>query len=379
VPSSKTVQGEVEVTFLIPCLNEEESLGAVLSEIESSFGKSSLRYEVVVADNGSTDRSVEIALAKGARVVPIPIRGYGAALQGGIAAAAGTYTVMGDADGSYQFKDARAMIELLRSGKDIVMGNRFQGGIESGAMPWLHRYLGNPVLSALGRILFRVPVGDFHSGIRAFSTQRVRDLPLKSPGMEFASEMLVVAMKSGYFIDEVPVTLRPDLRTRAPHLKTWRDGWRHLRFLLSHSPSWTFLVPAALSVALAIVIGIMSVIGPLNAGGIEFSYRTATVAMSVGIIGAIAAWSFFIAREVVDRRTPRIPYTTELTMIASGFMALVGLALIVVEFLSWQADGFGPQPDGRGFFVAVWGCLLFVLGGLSFFFAMLLGLFRSFR
>ncbi|CAN5277852.1 glycosyltransferase family 2 protein [soil metagenome] len=367
------------MTFLIPCLNEEESLGAVLAEITASFADSGLRYEIVVADNGSTDRSREIAVEGGARVVPIPVRGYGAALQGGIASARGAYTVMGDADGSYQFGDAKAMIELLRSGQDIVMGNRFRGTIEPGAMPWLHQYLGNPVLSALGRILFRVPVGDFHSGIRAFSTQRIRDLGLKSPGMEFASEMLVVAMKSGYSISEVPVTLKPDLRSRAPHLKTWRDGWRHLRFLLSHSPSWTFLVPAGIAVVIAVFVGLMSIVGPINAGGVEFSYRTGTVAMAIGIIGTIAAWSFVFAREIVGRRSPRVAYTTELTMIASVLLSIAGLVLIAVEFFSWSAAGFGPQSDGHGFFVVLWGSLLLVVGGLSFFFAMLLGLVRSFR
>lgn len=369
----------LEVSFIIPCLNEEESLGVVLDEIHGRFRDSGLEYEVIVSDNGSTDASCQIAESAGARVVHVAERGYGAAIQGGVGVAQGTYCVMGDADGSYPFADCMPMIEGLRGGADIVMGNRFQGGIEPGAMPWLHRYVGNPALSAMGRILFGVPVGDFHCGLRGFRTLRIQDLALSSPGMEFASEMLVRSQKAGYRIEEVPVRLRRDLRSRPPHLRTWPDGWRHLRFLLAHSPGWIFLVPAVISAVVFGVVLWMAVVGPLSTGNIELSYRTSLVAVTIAMVSGASAWAFVIGRALVGVPIRSFPYSTEVTASVSLLVSCCGAALLVGQYAVWADSGFGELPVGQPLLMAVLGVLLLGLGGISFFFSLLYGLVKSAR
>jgi len=233
----------LELSIIMPCLNEAETLATCIGKARDYLERHKIAGEVLIADNGSSDGSQEIATNSGARVVPIPERGYGSALRGGIAAAKGQYIIMGDADDSYDFTNLSPFLEKLRQGYDLVMGNRFQGGIQPGAMPVLHKYLGNPVLTWLGRLFFGSPCGDFHCGLRGFSKQAIEQLNLRTTGMEFASEMVVKASLYGLKITEVPTTLSPDGRSRPPHLKTWRDGWRHLRFLLMYSPRWLFLYP----------------------------------------------------------------------------------------------------------------------------------------
>jgi glycosyltransferase involved in cell wall biosynthesis len=233
----------LELSIVMPCLNEAETLATCIGKARDYLERQQIAGEVLIADNGSSDGSQEIATNSGARVVPIPERGYGSALRGGIAAAKGQYIIMGDADDSYDFTNLSPFLEKLRQGYDLVMGNRFQGGIKPGAMPVLHKYLGNPVLTWLGRLFFGSPCGDFHCGLRGFSKQAIKQLNLRTTGMEFASEMVVKASLYGLKITEVPTTLSPDGRSRPPHLKTWRDGWRHLRFLLMYSPRWLFLYP----------------------------------------------------------------------------------------------------------------------------------------
>ncbi|MCZ8128976.1 MAG: glycosyltransferase family 2 protein [Microcystis sp. LE19-114.1B] len=233
----------LELSIVMPCLNEAETLATCIGKARDYLERQKIAGEVLIADNGSSDGSQEIATNSGARVVPIPERGYGSALRGGIAAAKGQYIIMGDADDSYDFTNLSPFLEKLRQGYDLVMGNRFQGGIKPGAMPVLHKYLGNPVLTWLGRLFFGSPCGDFHCGLRGFSKQAIEQLNLRTTGMEFASEMVVKASLYGLKITEVPTTLSPDGRSRPPHLKTWRDGWRHLRFLLMYSPRWLFLYP----------------------------------------------------------------------------------------------------------------------------------------
>lgn len=233
-----------ELTILMPCLNESETLATCIMKAKAYLERSGVDGEVLIADNGSTDGSQEIARGLGARVVDVAQKGYGAALLGGIAAARGKYTIMGDADDSYDFSSLQVFVDKLRQGVDLVMGNRFKGGIAPGAMPPLHRYLGNPVLSWIGRLFFRISIGDFHCGLRGFNTEAIRHCDLKTTGMEFASEMVVKASLYGLSMAEVPTTLAKDGRSRPPHLRTWRDGWRHLCFLLTYAPHWLYMYPA---------------------------------------------------------------------------------------------------------------------------------------
>src|SRR4029077_1724882 len=244
----------IELSVVMPCLNESVTVGACVKKALGAMQQMGIRGEVIVADNGSTDGSQRIAAEHGARVVPIELRGYGSALHGGIAAARGQFVLMGDADESYDFTQLDRFVGKLREGYDLVMGNRFQGGILPGAMPPLHRYLGNPVLTGIGRLFFKSPVGDFHCGLRAFRKDAIEGLGLRTLGMEFATEMVVKATAFGLRVTEIPTTLSPDGRDRASHLRTWRDGWRHLRFLLLYSPRWLFLYPGIALFTLGILL-----------------------------------------------------------------------------------------------------------------------------
>ena len=269
----------LELTILMPCLNEAETIEVCVTKAMGYLARSGAAGEVLIADNGSTDGSQALAEALGARVVPVPHKGFGAALIGGITAAMGRFVIMGDADDSYDFENLDGMIEHLRGGADLVMGNRFQGGISPGAMPFLHRYLGNPVLSFIGRLFFSIPVGDFHCGLRGFSRESMLKLGLQSPGMEFASEMVVKAALHELRIEETPTTLKPDGRSRPPHLKTWRDGWRHLRFLLIHSPRWLFMYPG-----LALIV-----LGLIGSGALAFGTVRVTPKISLDIHSLVVA------------------------------------------------------------------------------------------
>jgi glycosyltransferase involved in cell wall biosynthesis len=243
----------VELTILMPCLNEAETLALCIDKAQAFLARAGIAGEVVIADNGSIDGSQAIAIAHGARVVPIAARGYGSALIGGIEAALGRYVIMGDSDDSYDFSRLDGFVERLRDGWQLVMGNRFKGGIAPGAMPPLHRYLGNPVLTGIGRLFFRSPSGDFHCGLRGFDREAILRLDLQTSGMEFASEMVIKATIAGLRMTEVPTTLSPDGRSRPPHLRSWRDGWRHLRFLLLFSPRWLFLYPGLAAVGVGVL------------------------------------------------------------------------------------------------------------------------------
>ena len=247
-------QSPLDVSVVIPCLNEANSIGYCVEKAIAAFQAAGLRGEVVVADNGSTDGSIELAEKLGARVVHAEQKGYGAALQAGIRASHGKFIVMGDADDSYDFTEVPRFVEAWRKGFDVVMGNRFKGEIKPGAMPWHHKYIGNPILSGVLNLLFHANIGDSHCGMRGFSRQAIRSLSLRSPGMEFASEMVIRAAQQRLRIGEVPTSLRPDGRGRRPHLRTWRDGWRHLRFMLLFSPAWLFVVPGLLVTALGLAL-----------------------------------------------------------------------------------------------------------------------------
>ena len=286
----------MELSIVIPCLNEAETLTVCIQNAHVGAQKTcgAGNYEVIVADNGSTDGSQEIARWENARLVNVPVRGYGAALMAGIQAAQGEYIIMGDADDSYDFREVAPFVEKLRQGFDLVMGNRFQGGIRPGAMPFLHQYLGNPVLSFIGRLFFKSPVSDFHCGLRGFRRDPILELNLRTTGMEFASEMVVKASLQKLRMTEVPTILYPDGRSRPSHLRTWRDGWRHLCFLLLYSPRWLFLYPGILLVTVGVIFSAILLVTPVRIGNINFDIGTllyATLFIIVGLQSII--FSFF--------------------------------------------------------------------------------------
>jgi hypothetical protein len=382
---SPTATGPVELTVVIPCLNEAETIAVCVDKARGAIASMGVTGEVVVADNGSTDGSREIAEVHGARVVPVAVRGYGAALQAGIRAAQGEYVIMADGDDSYALDDLKPFVEALRGGADLVMGNRFAGGIAPGAMPPLHRYVGNPVLSFIGRRMFRVPVGDFHCGMRGFRRDRVLDLDLTTTGMEFASEMVVRSAVSGLDIAEVPTKLRPDGRSRRPHLRTWRDGWRHLRFLLTLSPRWLLLYPGlALVLVGGVAFGVLAA-GRVTIGGVTFDVQTMTAAATALVVGLQAVGLAVVSRAMaarygllppsrrLDRWSARLPL--EVGMAVGGVLGLLGLAAFVVAVLRWQDRSFGrlATDDMR---LPLLGLLLVVAGAQVLFVSFLLALTR---
>jgi hypothetical protein len=343
----------IELTILMPCLNEAETLAVCIKKAQGFLSDSGVTGEVIIADNGSTDGSQQIANALGARIIGVPERGYGAALIGGIAAARGTFIVMGDADDSYDFTRLMPFVETLRRGADLVMGNRFTGGIANGAMPPLHRFLGNPVLSFLGRTFFDIPVGDFHCGLRAFRREAVAALGLSASGMEFASEMVVKAAIARLDIREVPTTLRPDGRSRPPHLRTWRDGWRHLRFLLIYAPRFLFLYPglALLAVGLIGVVGLIG--GDVRIGAAEFGIHTMIFAAMAAIMGSQLIGLAVMARRygvltamwpesVTMRRVSRW-FSVERACLSGGLLLAMGIVGAVTATAIWAGQDFGDM------------------------------------
>lgn len=361
-----------ELSILMPCLNEAATLAACIRKAQAFLLNHGIQGEILVADNGSTDDSRTIARTLGARVIEVKQRGYGSALQGGISAAQGRYVIMGDADDSYDFNNLMPFLVRLRSGSDLVMGNRFKGEIRPGAMPLLHRYLGNPVLSALGQLFFKVPAGDFHCGLRGFRTEAIRALNLSTPGMEFASEMVVKASLFGLRISEVPTTLSPDGRDRPPHLATWRDGWRHLRFLLMCSPRWLFLYPGiALSIlgafGMAILIG-----GPVSWHGVTFDIHTllfSATAIPLGLqvaFFAIFAKASAISRGWMPQDTRLLRFLAFLTLergILLGFLfCIAGVLGSLHAFSIWEGTGFGPLMPSRVMRIAIPSLMFLTIG-----------------
>lgn len=343
---------QVELTILMPCLNEAETMAVCIAKARRFLEQSGVNGEVLVADNGSTDGSQRIATESGARIVAVAEKGYGAALWGGIHAARGKYVVMGDADDSYDFSRLMPFLDALRAGNDLVMGNRFKGGIAPGAMPSLHRYLGNPVLSYLGRLFFKVPIGDFHCGLRGFDRARILALQLSTPGMEFASEMVVKASLAGYAIDEVPTTLSPDGRSRPPHLRTWRDGWRHLRFLLLHSPRWLFLVPGVVLLGLGAFVMLFVGTRSRAIGGIDLDIHTLSYAGAAIMLG-VQMILFAMLTRLIGIRDGWLPakglgvgllswLSLERGLVLAVVMFIAGLGLSVYAVHVWAAHGFGP-------------------------------------
>lgn len=346
-----------EVSIVMPCLNEAETLRVCIEKARRALSEDNIIGEIIVADNGSTDGSQALAAELGARVVIVQAKGYGNALMGGIAAARGKYIIMGDADDSYDFSNLRPFIEKLRQGYDLVMGNRFKGGIKPGAMSPTHRYLGNPVLTAIGRLFFNSPCGDFHCGLRGFGKAAVTQLDLRTTGMEFASEMVVKATLHKMRIAEVPTILSPDGRGRPPHLQTWRDGWRHLRFLLLYSPRWLFLYPGALLMLAGLVTGLWLWPGPKKIGGVTFDVHTLVYASMAILVGfqAIAFAVFtkiFAISEGLLPEDPRLNYlfkwvTLEVGLIVGGVIMLIGVVGSVYALDIWGQRSFGPLDPSQ--------------------------------
>ncbi|MBI5826976.1 MAG: glycosyltransferase family 2 protein [Deltaproteobacteria bacterium] len=385
--SFETRANEVELSVVIPCLNEAETLAVCVDKARSFFEANNISGEVIVADNGSTDGSQAIARAHGARVVNVAARGYGAALLGGIKAARGRYVIMGDADDSYDFSELDQFINKLREGYDLVMGNRFKGGIKPGAMPVLHRYLGNPVLTRIGRLFFRSPVGDFHCGLRGFKKRAIESLDLRTTGMEFASEMVVKATLHRLSIAEVPTTLSPDGRSRPPHLRTWRDGWRHLRFLLIYSPRWLFLYPGAAMTALGLAAMIYLLPEPRTVAGVTFDIHTMLYA-SMSIILGLQVVAFALFAKVFAIGNGLLPedgridaalrlFSLENGLILGAVLCLLGGAGTVMAVLEWSSASFGPLSPRSMMRITIPSLTLFVAGVqimFSSFFLSILGL-----
>jgi glycosyltransferase involved in cell wall biosynthesis len=341
-----------ELSILMPCLNEAETLARCVEKALRFLSDNKIRGEVIVADNGSTDGSRQIAESYGVRIIDVPTRGYGAALAAGISAARGRYVVMGDADDSYDFGALMPFVEGLRAGNEVVMGDRFKGGIDPGAMPFLHRYLGNPVLSFLGRLFFKVNCRDFHCGLRGFAREPISRLGLKSTGMEFASEMLVRAGVGNLKISSVPTHLAKDGRSRPPHLRTWQDGWRHLRFLLLFSPLWLFIYPGLAMIALGLVLGFVLLPGPVRiTPQISIDVHTLIVACISVLVGTQAITFGILARRYASSRgfLPATQHswlierlTLERTLQLGGLLVFLGLVGLVWSFLVWRSVNFGP-------------------------------------
>jgi glycosyltransferase involved in cell wall biosynthesis len=341
----------VEVSIIMPCLNEAETLAKCIAHAQGAVAKGGFSAEIIVADNGSTDGSQHIAGELGARVVDVSRKGYGSALIGGIDAARGRFVVMGDADDSYDFEAIGSLIDKLREGYDLVVGNRFLGGILPGAMPWSHRWVGNPVLTLISRVFFHAPVGDTHCGLRGFTKDAYDRMHLRATGMEFASEMVIKASLKGMRITEVAVALRPDGRSRPPHLRTWRDGWRHLRFMLLFSPRWLFLYPGLALFAVGVGLSALLVPGPLRIGSVRLDIHTLLVAGFLALLGyqlvlfavftkifAIRA-GFHPPHPALERLSRYV--TLEVGLGAGVLMVLVGVIALVLAVASWGAVGFG--------------------------------------
>jgi glycosyltransferase involved in cell wall biosynthesis len=379
----------VTVSIVIPCLNEAATLGACIEKASRSLRSLGIEGEVVVADNGSTDGSQRIADELGARVVHAEQRGYGSALMAGIASARGEFVIMGDADESYDFSNVHPFVERLREGYDLVVGNRFAGGIHRGAMPFLHKYLGNPVLTRIAKRFFRSPVGDVYCGLRGFKRSAIQSLDLRATGMEFAIEMVIKASLRGLRIAEVPTTLAPDRRGRPPHLRTWRDGWRSLRFLLLYSPTWLFLYPGLAMMALGTGTMIWLLPETRRIGDVAFDAHTLAYAGLAIVVGFQAAMFGVFAKVFAitegllppDERFARLarPNVLEVGILAGAVLVLVGVGASIYALFLWNEKSFGALDYSQTLRIVIPAVTLIALGFqivLSSFFVSILGLKR---
>jgi len=372
MPTQPPVAQDLELSVVMPCLNEARTVGACVQEARDAMARAGIAGEVLIADNGSTDGSQTIAEAQGARVVPVAEKGYGHALRGGIMAARGRFILMGDADQSYDFAHLPRFVEKLRAGCDLVMGNRFLGGVQPGAMPWKNRYLGNPVLTFVGKLFFHTDIGDFHCGLRGFSAEAYRRMNLRTTGMEFASEMVIKSVILGLNVTEVPTVLRPDGRDRAPHLRPWRDGWRHLRFMLLFSPRWLFFYPGILLMLGGALLGGAILPGPLHLGRVQLDVHTLLFAAG-GIMIGFQAVSFAALSKFFAIRSGLRPheasfetwlgkFTLEKGIIAGGVLILAGISLWGGALWYWGEHGFGLLQPTQTLRWVIPGTLCLALG-----------------
>jgi hypothetical protein len=385
VPVLDVKDGEIEVTVVMPCLNEIRTVGRCITKALAALQALNVRGEVIVADNGSSDGSPESARAHGAQVVAVARRGYGSALQAGIAAARGRYIIMGDADDSYDFSQLAPFLERLRAGDDLVMGNRFRGGILPGAMPWLHRYFGNPVLSGIVNLFFRSPVRDVQCGLRAFRKGAYLRLGLTTPGMEFASEMVVKACLNRQTISEVPIILHPDGRDRPPHMRSFRDGWRNLRLLLLMCPLWLYLIPSAVLLAAGLALMAWLTPGPRLVGAVTLDVHSMLLGALCVCLGYQTLWMWACAN-VYGWTSGLLPTNTfsvrlfdyinlERGLLAGAALFFVGVGLNMWLVSEWCAVNLGPLEVQTTLRHALWGFTTMVLGAQtiygSFFLSML--------
>jgi glycosyltransferase involved in cell wall biosynthesis len=380
----------LDVSVVMPCLNERLTLGTCVKKAKTTIDRLGIRGEVIVADNGSTDGSQALAESLGARVVPIETRGYGSALRGGIAAARGKYVIMGDSDDSYDFTQLEDFLNKLDEGNELVMGNRFMGEIKPGAMPFLHRFVGNPVLSWIGRVFFACPVGDFQCGLRAFRKDSIDHLELQTTGMEFSTEMVVKATLFNLRIVEIPTVLSPDGRDRPPHLRTWRDGWRYLRFLLLYSPRWLFLYPGIALFVLGAVVSLALLPGPVVIGDVTIDYHT-LLAGAMAILIGFESINFAVFTKlfaITERLLPEDPslnklfryVTLETGLVLGAVLILAGACTWIFGLHYWQTRHFGPLDPEKTLRIVIPGFVGLTLGVqivLSSFFISVLGMGRK--
>jgi glycosyltransferase involved in cell wall biosynthesis len=363
---------KIELSVVMPCLNEAETLGTCILKAQKAFNEANVVGEVIVADNGSTDGSSEIANRLGAKVVRVQERGYGNALAGGISAASGKYIIMGDADDSYDFGHAPRFLAQLRAGADLVMGNRFKGGIQPGAMPPLHRYLGNPMLTRIGRLFFGGSCGDFYCGLRGFSKQAFENMGLRTTGMEFATEMVVKATLLGMKVTEVPTTLSPDGRTCPPHLRTWRDGWRTLRFFLLYSPRWLFLYPGVLLSLVGALLGLWLLPGPRTVGKVTFDVHT-MLYTAVFILLGYQAITFAVCTKLFAISEGLLPpdptldklfryITLEVGLLVGAALIVLGLTTSVYAVTLWGTKHFGSMDYSHTMRIVIPAAVFLTLG-----------------
>jgi glycosyltransferase involved in cell wall biosynthesis len=389
IDSHPTDASALELSVVLPCLNESRTLETCIQKAQVIIQRLGIQGEIIVADNGSTDGSQALAEQLGARVIQITERGYGNALRGGIAAARGRFVIMGDSDDSYDFTQLGDFVDKLNEGYDLVMGNRFQGGIRPGAMPFLHRFLGNPVLSWLGRLFFGCPVGDFQCGLRGFSKEAIDRLELQTTGMEFSTEMVVKATLFDLKIIEIPTTLSPDGRDRPPHLRTWRDGWRYLRFLLLYSPRWLFLYPGIAFFVLGVAVSMWLLPGPRVIASTTFDYHTLLFGAMMILIGfqAINFAVFSTIFAISERLLPTDPrldkvfryVTLETGLVLGTLLILAGMGTWIFGLNYWRIHHFGPIDPDRTLRIVIPGFTCLTLGVqviLSSFFISVLGMGR---